>query len=206
MSVSQSLLCSLQAPLFHPETGHRADDFHSTSSTETTAGDSGHGSDEETPSSSSVHNLRRGRCADSPLPSCNSARSGHGDTTFTPLPASSSMNTSFYFDTPLSTFSRSLQPHGTAGGKVREGRNPNNVRFSPNVTYENSSAHPPFQTRGRCAASDEDSELDTTTSGSYSVATDDVYGDWVHHAGAIYSNGNGSGEGHYKNVEHDLLV
>ncbi|XP_025086322.1 LOW QUALITY PROTEIN: protocadherin-11 X-linked-like [Pomacea canaliculata] len=194
-----------KAPLFHPETGHRADDFHSTSSTETTAGDSGHGSDEEIPSSSSVHNIRRGRCATVP----SRHATVHEAVTATrpsPLCLPARMNTSFYFDTPLSTFSRSLQPHGTAGGKVREGRNPNNVRFSPNVTYENSSAHPPFQTRGRCAASDEDSELDTTTSGSYSVATDDVYGDWVHHAGAIYSNGNGSGEGHYKNVEHDLLV
>ncbi|XP_070197895.1 protocadherin beta-1-like [Littorina saxatilis] len=211
----------LQLPLSHMHGGRktplqldvvrRADDFHSTSSTETTTGDSGHGSDEDianhshdmrplspantatnNPHHHHYHNLNHSH--DRPLsPLTNNYQNppprplrigggGGGNPACFGRPGSSSRPGSSTPDTSAS----STRPIFVHGGQFRGSKpHTNSVRFSADVRdYEDSKARNGGG-RGRYASNDsigdDESDLNTTTSGSFSVPPDDLYADFGYH-------------------------
>ena len=195
-------------PLLQLDVVRRADDFHSTSSTETTTGDSGHGSDEDIASHSHDHDrpLSPSSAASYHNPPPRPLRLGGGTTS--PFAKTGSRST------PNSC--PSSRPVFVGGGQFRGSRNSgsrpfsskpyNSVRFSDDFEdpLPQSARGGGGGSRGRYASNesfrDDESDLNTTTSGSFSVPPDDLYADQLNFG--AYSNGRGGGA----TFRHDMLV
>lgn len=201
----------------------RADDFHSTSSTETTTGDSGHGSDEDLPHLHHLHNhlhhLNHSADRLSPAhllrlgggttPTAVSVYNHHKDSassgisSYSPHKNSSSSGVSSFH--PHKDPMSSSRPIFIQDGQFKRSKPRSSVRFSTDVTFESVDSAPQTP-RGRFASQDsvrdDDSDLNTTTSGSYSVAPDDQFADFRHLDFTHYSNG----VGRYGGPSSDMVV